>query len=67
MSGVPVPSVDSLLNGASDSPRCLSPVYTHSYMTAVTSSNHSSVAISALSPRPRLVPEQGEAEDHRCQ
>lgn len=67
MSGVPVPSVDSLLNGASDSPGCLSPVYTHSYMTAVTSSNHCSVTISALSPRPRLVPEQGEAEDHRCQ
>lgn len=61
MSHIPVPSVDSLFV---DSRGCLSPLYTHGYMTAVTFSNHSSVTISALSPRPRLVPEQGEAEDH---
>lgn len=66
MSHIPAPSVDSLLVCASDSPGCLSPLHTHRYKTAVTFSNHSSVTFSALSPRSRLVPEQGEAEDHWC-
>lgn len=53
MSHIPVPSADSLLLvGALDSPSCLSPLHTHTYMTAVTFSNRSSVTVLALSAGP---------------